>query len=161
MKRKASCIAIAALLTASCGGGGGGTSTAGPSPGPPAPGQTPLYAVPAQEALTQAEVQRIIAQGVAEAQARGMPGTFAVVDRVGNVLAVFTMNGANTALAVPPAPNGNNRDLQGVIVPGGAVAGAIAKAITGAYLSSGGNAFSTRTASMIVQQHFPPSAAAA
>ena len=42
----------------------------------------------------------------------------------------------------------------------GAVAGAIAKAITGAYLSSGGNAFSTRTASMIVQEHFPPSAAA-
>ena len=34
--------------------------------------------------------------------------------------------------------------------------GAIAKAITGAYLSSGGNAFSTRTASMIVQQKFPP-----
>src|SRR3546814_940954 len=27
------------------------------------------------------------------------------------------------------------------------------------YLSSGGNAFSTRTASMIVQEHFPPSAA--
>src|SRR3546814_9015992 len=26
----------------------------------------------------------------------------------------------------------------------------------GAYLSSGGNAFSTRTASMIVQEHFPP-----
>ena len=50
-------------------------------------------------------------------------------------------------------------DLQGVDVPG-AVAGAIAKAITGAYLSSGGNAFSTRTASMIVQEHFPPSAAA-
>jgi hypothetical protein len=34
--------------------------------------------------------------------------------------------------------------------------GAIAKAITGAYLSSSGNAFSTRTASMIVQEHFPP-----
>ena len=34
--------------------------------------------------------------------------------------------------------------------------GAIAKALTGAYLSSGGNAFSTRTASQIVQQHFPP-----
>ncbi|HTH28664.1 MAG TPA: heme-binding protein, partial [Sphingobium sp.] len=38
-----------------------------------------------------------------------------------------------------------------------AAGGAIAKAITGAYLSSGGNAFSTRTASMIVQPHFPPS----
>ena len=39
-------------------------------------------------------------------------------------------------------------------------AGAIAKAITGAYLSIGGNAFSTRTASKIVQEHFPPAAAA-
>jgi uncharacterized protein GlcG (DUF336 family) len=44
-----------------------------------------------------------------------------------------------------------------VVVP--ASAAAIAKAITGAYLSSAGNAFSTRTASMIVQQNFPPSAA--
>src|SRR5688572_26692957 len=70
------------------------------------------------------------------------------------------MNGANQRLLVPRGPNGSTHDLQGVDVPG-AVAGAIAKAITGAYLSSGGNAFSTRTASMIVQQHFPPSAAAA
>ncbi len=70
------------------------------------------------------------------------------------------MTGANPQLRVPAAPNGNNHDLQGVNVPG-AVAGAIAKAITGAYLSSSGNAFSTRTASMIVQEHFPPSAAAA
>ena len=60
----------------------------------------------------------------------------------------------------PPSPSGINHDLQGRVVPGGAVAGAIAKAITGAYLSSSGNAFSTRTASMIVQEHFPPSAAA-
>ena len=164
MQRKTSWIAISALLVASCGGGGGGGGGGSPPdapviPVPPTSTPIPLYAVPAQEALTQAEVQRIIAQGVAEAQARGRPGTFAVVDRVGNVLAVFTMNGANTALAVPPAPNGNNHDLQGVTVPGGAVAGAIAKAITGAYLSSSGNAFSTRTASMIVQEHFPPSAA--
>jgi uncharacterized protein GlcG (DUF336 family) len=161
MKRKASWIAIAALVTGSCGGGGGGGgSTAGPAPGPPTPGATPLYAIPAQEALTAAEVQRIIAQGVAEAQARGLPGTFAVVDRVGNVLAVFVMTGANLRLRVPAGPNGSMHDLQGVDVPG-AVAGAIAKAVTGAYLSSSGNAFSTRTASMIVQQHFPPSAAAA
>jgi len=160
MKRSASSIAIAALLVASCGGGGGGGG-ATPSPGPPAPGQPQLYTVPALEALTVAEVQRIIAQGAAEAQARGIPGTFAVVDRVGNVLAVFTMTGANTGLAVPSSPSGINHDLQGVSVPGGAVAGAIAKAVTGAYLSSSGNAFSSRTASQIVQQHFPPSAAAA
>jgi uncharacterized protein GlcG (DUF336 family) len=112
--------------------------------------------VPAQEALSQTEVQQVIAQGVAEAQARGQPATIAVVDRVGNVLAVFAMNGANPRLAVPRGPDGSTHDLQGVDVAG-AVAGAIAKAITGAYLSSGGNAFSTRTASMIVQEHFPPS----
>jgi len=159
MKRTASSIAIAALLMASCGGGGSSGGGTVPPPGPPAPGQTRLFTDPAQEALTAADVQRIIAQGVAEAQARGLPGTFAVVDRVGNVLAVFVMNGSNQQLFVPRGPNGSMNDLQGVNVPG-AVAGAIAKAITGAYLSSSGNAFSTRTASMIVQQHFPPSAAA-
>jgi hypothetical protein len=112
--------------------------------------------VPAPEALSTADVQRVLAQGVAEAQARRLPASLAVVDRVGNVLAVFVMNGADARLVVPRGPNGSMHDLQGVDVPG-AVAGAIAKAITGAYLSSAGNAFSTRTASMIVQQHFPPS----
>ena len=36
---------------------------------------------------------------------------------------------------------------------------AITKAITGSYLSSGGNAFSSRTASEIVQDTFPPNPA--
>ncbi|MDB5719563.1 MAG: hypothetical protein JWP15_181, partial [Alphaproteobacteria bacterium] len=163
MKHPTSLVAIAALLLGSCGGGGGSSSSdsgSGPSPPPPPPPAGNVYSVPAQEALTQAEVQKIVAQGVAEARARNVPSDFAVVDRVGNVLAVFAMNGANQRLFVPKGPNGSTHDLQGVDVPG-AVAGAIAKAITGAYLSSGGNAFSTRTASMIVQQHFPPSAAAA
>jgi uncharacterized protein GlcG (DUF336 family) len=124
----------------------------------PTPAPTALYSAPAAESLSQADVQRILAQGVAEAQARGLPVDLAVVDRVGNVLALFAMNGANQRLVVPKGPNGSTHDLQGVDVSG-AVAGAIAKAITGAYLSSGGNAFSSRTASMIVQQHFPPSAA--
>lgn len=78
----------------------------------------------------------------------------AVTDRVGNVLAVFRMNGARATATTAPAPNGVNMDAQNVTFP--AEGGAIAKAITGAYLSSGGNAFSTRTASQIVQQHFPP-----
>src|SRR5204862_171774 len=55
------------------------------------------------------------------------------------------------------APNGVNIDAQNLTVP--AEVAAIAKAITGAYLSSAGNAFSTRTASEIVQQQFPPSPA--
>ena len=164
MMRKRALTAIVALVTASCGGGGGGGGGGGtPSPPPPSPPPpTPpagVYAVPAALSLSSVEVERILAQGVAEAKAQALPATFAVVDRVGNVLAVFAMTGANSRLQVPLGPNGSLHDLQGTDVPG-AAAGAIAKAITGAYLSSGGNAFSTRTASMIVQEHFPPSVAA-
>ncbi|WP_324749823.1 heme-binding protein [Sphingomonas sp. LY54] len=155
-------IAIVSLLLASCGGGGGGGGGGGtqdPVTPPPAPTPANLYAVPAAEALSEADVGRVIAQAVAEASARTLPATIAVVDRVGNVLAIFAMTNANQRLAVPRGPNGSTHDLQGIDVPA-AAAGAIAKAITGAYLSSGGNAFSTRTASMIVQEHFPPSAVA-
>ena len=45
--------------------------------------------------------------------------------------------------------------LEGIVLPIDAAA-AIAKAVTGAYLSSEGNAFSSRTASQIVQQNFNP-----
>jgi len=167
MRRFASVVAIASLLLASCGGGGGsGGGGGGGGDTPPSPPPPPIpppaggnYAVPAQERLSQADVQQVIANAVAEASARSLPANIAVVDRVGNVLAVFSMNGASQRLRVPNGPNGSAHDLQGVDVQG-AVAGAIAKAVTGAYLSSGGNAFSTRTASMIVQEHFPPSAAA-
>ena len=44
--------------------------------------------------------------------------------------------------------------LEGVCVP--SCTAAISKAVTGAFLSSQGHAFSTRTASFIVQEHFPP-----
>ncbi|WP_166036870.1 heme-binding protein [Sphingosinicella sp. YJ22] len=167
MNRATSMIAIAAMLLATSCGGGGGSIPAPPPPTPtPTPPPTTVFAVPAQQALSVANIQQIIAQGVAEAQARGIRATFAVTDRVGNVLAVFVMNGANLQVDVPRGPNGSIHDLQGVgnrpgldNVPA-AVAAAIAKAITGAYLSSGGNAFSSRTASMIVQEHFPPSAVA-
>ncbi|MEL6876071.1 MAG: heme-binding protein, partial [Pseudomonadota bacterium] len=50
--------------------------------------------------------------------------------------------------------NPNPAGLQGAMFP--ATIAAISKAVTGAYLSSSGNAFSTRTASQIVQEHFPP-----
>jgi uncharacterized protein GlcG (DUF336 family) len=152
-----SLLAASALVLASCGGGGGSGSGGTPAPTPapaPAPAPSATYAVPAQVALTSAEVGQIVAQAVAQADALSRPATLAVVDRVGNVLAVFRMTGAAATAKIPDAPNGMNADAQGLTVP--AEAAAIAKAITGAYLSSGGNAFSTRTASMIVQQHFPP-----
>jgi len=144
-----------ALVLSGCGGGGGGTPTT-PPPTTPAPPSGGVYAIPAQEALTVADIQKVIAQAVAEAKARNAPAVIAVTDRVGNVLAVYSMAGARATAKLRDGPGGN-LDAQGVVAP--ATAAAIAKAITGAYLSSGGNAFSTRTASMIVQEHFPPAPA--
>lgn len=147
-------VSVAALALASCGGGGGGGSTAPTTPTTPTTPSSPAYSLPAAQNLTASDVQQVIAQAVAEAKARNLPAVIAVTDRVGNVLAVYSMTGARATATLRAAPNGQNMDAQGVVVP--AAAGAIAKAITGAYLSSGGNAFSTRTASMIVQEHFPP-----
>lgn len=145
-------VAMLSLLLAACGGGGGGSAS------PPAPAPDPLsfYVAPAQVALTSSDVRTIVGQAVAEAQSRALPAVIAVTDRVGNVLAVYKMPGARDTMTTRAAPNGANADAQGLAVP--AAAGAIAKAVTGAYLSSSGNAFSTRTASMIVQAHFPPGA---
>ncbi|MBU1376047.1 MAG: heme-binding protein [Alphaproteobacteria bacterium] len=148
-------VSVAALALASCGGGGGGSGggTTTPPPTTPPP-SAPAYTLPAAQSLSAADVQQVIAQAVAEAKARNLPAVIAVTDRVGNVLAVYSMTGARANTTLRAAPNGQNMDIQGAVVP--AAAGAIAKAITGAYLSSGGNAFSTRTASQIVQEHFPP-----
>ena len=156
-------ILAAALAVASCGGGGSSPPPANggpPVPPPPPPAATRLFADPAPEALAVADVERVLAQAAGEAQARGQPATIAVVDRVGNVLGVFRMTGAAATTRVSSrqiggiAAAGQTIGLQGVDVP--APAAAIAKAITGAYLSSSGNAFSSRTASQIVQERFPP-----
>ncbi len=155
MKQAGGLLASAALILQACSGGGGSGSTPTPSPAPaPAPSATTLYPVPALESLSVADVQGVIAHAAAEARQRGLPAVLAVTDRVGNVLAVFRMTGAAATARTSPAPNGASIDAQNLIIP--AEAGAIAKAVTGAYLSSGGNAFSTRTASIIIQQHFPP-----
>jgi uncharacterized protein GlcG (DUF336 family) len=115
--------------------------------------------------LTVADVQQVIAQAVAEAQARGVNATIAVVDRVGNVLAVYRMGTAATrsvTITTTPGATAVSGGLEGIRLPTAVApvnidhAAAIAKAITGAYLSSEGNAFSSRTASQIVQEHFNP-----
>ena len=134
-----------------CGGGSGLAPAGAEAPGPePCDGScatpTSLLGVP--------DVERVIAQAVAEADARGVAATIAVVDRVGNVLGVFRMTGA-AGTATITSGTGRTGGLEGVsIVP--ATLAAIAKAITSAYLSSEGNAFSTRTAGQIVQEHFNP-----
>jgi len=105
--------------------------------------------------LSVADVEQVIAQAVAEAQARGVSASIAVVDRVGNVLAVFRMNGASVSVTIRSPGAMIDGGLEGVnIVPDSLAA--IAKAMTAAYLSTEGNAFTTRTASQIVQEHFNP-----
>lgn len=137
----------------SCGGGGGGGSDLA--------SDCNFSIANTPQALTQADVERVLAQAVDVANRLGESATIAVSDRVGNVLAVYRM----------AAPGGANDEFNVTLRTGllGAVTvqglenravpsalAAISKAVTGAYLSSSGNAFSTRTASFIIQQHFVP-----
>ena len=105
--------------------------------------------------LSVADVENVIAQAVAEAQARSAAATIAIVDRVGNVLAVFRMNPAAISVTVQSPGPAIDGGLEGVFIVPDSLA-AISKAVTAAYLSTEGNAFSTRTASQIVQDHFNP-----
>ena len=110
--------------------------------------------VVATDFLSVADVQIVIAQAVFEAATRNARATIAVVDRVGNVLGVFRMNGAAPTFRISSGLNVTG-GLENIDVLPDSFA-AISKAITSAYLSSNGNAFSTRTASQIVQEHFNP-----
>lgn len=153
LAKHASAVVISGLLLASCRSDSAGTtSTAAPTQGTAA--STSVYPASTIEALTAADVEQVLAQAIEESTARRLPATIAVVDRIGNVLAVFSMTGALPTAVTRAATSGVNSDAQNLTVP--ASAAAIAKAVTAAYLSSSGNAFSTRTASQIVQEHFPP-----
>src|SRR5215212_9024305 len=153
--------AAVALLTlwcaapSGCGGGGaGGDFTPPIATNPTAPTSTG-----APPNLTEDDVNRIVLQAINEANARGRPSTIAVVDRVGNVLSVAQMPGAPTTLTIDTFRNigaglENRTAVPPNVIP--TTMGAIARAITGAYLSSNGNAFTTRTANQILQEHFNP-----
>jgi uncharacterized protein GlcG (DUF336 family) len=158
MGRKHLCGAalVAAVgLLAGCSGGGNSGSSVGTAPSPtPSDSGCTGSCVGANSLLTSADVGRVIAQAVQEAQGRSTPATIAVVDRVGNVLAVYRMTGARTTVTIT-SNRGLTGGLEGLEITPSELA-AISKAVTGAYLSSEGNAFSTRTASQIVQEHFNP-----
>jgi uncharacterized protein GlcG (DUF336 family) len=147
---------------AGCGGGGSSGSDAGTDT---TPGDCAGDCAGADSFLTVADVETVLAQGVAEARALGVDATLAVVDRVGNVLAVYRTGPQAVVLATSLDADGNATiagGLEGIRLPVEGVPlsiddqAAIAKAITAAYLSSEGNAFTTRTASQIVQENFNP-----
>jgi uncharacterized protein GlcG (DUF336 family) len=148
---RALAIALLALPVAACGGGGSAESPPGAVDPPPA-GCNGSCAGPTS-LLSVAQVESVLARAIAEAQAQGAAATIAVVDRAGNVLAVFRMTGAATIVTVQS--NGASGGLEGVTVVPDTMA-AISKAVTAAYLSTEGHAFGTRTASQIVQEHFNP-----
>ena len=112
----------------------------------------------AAKRLLPEDVAGILDQAIEQMIARGATGVVSISDRVGNILAVSQHGVSTRYVQVAPGPGAEtasgNVGLQSALVPRTAVA--ISKAVTGAYVSSGGNAFSTRTASMIIQPHFPP-----
>ena len=151
------CAITFALGLTACSGSSNSGDPVGTAPPPPSnnAGDSGCTGscVSANSFLAATDVQRVIAQAVAEAAARGKPGVVAVVDRVGNVLGVYRMTGTPTTVKIT-SNRGVVGGLENLDVP--TELAAIAKAVTGAYLSSEGNAFSTRTASQIVQEHFNP-----
>jgi Haem-degrading len=149
--RKAPLLLLVMALTACSGGDPVATST-----GADPTGGCSGTCGGSTTSLTVADVQQVIAQAVAEAQGRSVTATIAVVDRVGNVLAVYRMGAAaSRSVTITTSPGGAtvSGGLESIRLPVAPApvnidhAAAIAKAVTGAYLSSEGNAFSSRTAS--------------
>ena len=134
--------------------GGGLEDDAGaiPTPGSAVP-LPPAVTNATAGTLTTAEVQTIIAQAVSAAASLNRNVTVAVVDKEVNVLGVFRMTGALTTTTVRSVGT-SGKGLEGMSVP--SELAAISKAGTGALFSTTGNAFSTRTAGFIIQEHFPP-----
>lgn len=86
--------------------------------------------------LTATDVQTIINHAVTRAVKVSPNSVIAVTDREGYVLGVWVVRGGSAT----PAE----------------IATAVSKAGTAAFLSSNQNAFTSRTAGFIIQQHFPP-----
>ncbi|PYI91704.1 MAG: hypothetical protein DME97_12480 [Verrucomicrobia bacterium] len=95
-----------------------------------------LWPLLAKAQLTAVDVQTIVNQAVTRAVQISPNSVIAVTDREGDVLAVWSVNGT------PPSA----LDIYSCV----------SKAGTASYLSSNQNAFTSRTAGFIIQQHFPP-----
>ena len=133
------------------GGGPADDLNALPTPGMPSPFDPP--AALATTNLSSTDVQTILQQAAAAATSLGKPVTIVVTDREGNILGFFAMPGAPATTTIRSVGR-NGQGLEGLAVP--AAEAATAKAATAAFFSTSGNAFSTRTAGFIIQEHFPP-----
>ena len=136
----------------------------------------PSEATASDVSLTAADVKTIVTNAALEAQKRGVHAVIAVVDREENILGVFQMNDAPRRLQLIGRPSGSTspHGLDGVLlvpsgdspapgvivfdkeIPDPTILAALSKAGTAAVFETTGNAFTTRTASFIIQEHFPP-----
>lgn len=156
MSRYCVLAACVGLALSACSGGSNSGSPVGTSPPPPqntTDSGCSGFCGNANSFLTEDDVRKVVAQAVAEARAQGKPSVITVVDRVGNVLAVYRMAGAPPTVKVSSGRNVVG-GLEGLTVP--TEFAAIAKALTSVYFSSEGNAFTSRTAGQIAQEHFNP-----
>ncbi|MBP9108682.1 MAG: heme-binding protein [Pyrinomonadaceae bacterium] len=105
------------------------------------------------QSLTVTDVQTIIAQAVSKAVGMNKAVTVSVTDKEGNLLGTFAMTGASANTLIRSVGR-SGQGLENLSVP--STAAANSKAGTAGIFSTGGNAFTTRTASFIIQEHFPP-----
>lgn len=105
------------------------------------------------QSLTVADVETIIAQAVSKAVSLNQKVTVSVTDKEGNLLGTFAMTGASPTTLIRSVGRAG-QGLENLSVPASAAANS--KAGTAGIFSTGGNAFTTRTASFIIQEHFPP-----
>ncbi|HSE17524.1 MAG TPA: heme-binding protein [Pyrinomonadaceae bacterium] len=124
-------------------------SNAGPTPGVLEP--EPPANIAATN-LAQTDVQTILQQAANAASALGKAVNIVVTDREGNVLGLLPMAGTPNSTIRSVGRLGQG--LEGTVVP--PAEAATAKAATAAFFSTTGNAFTTRTAGFIIQEHFPP-----
>ena len=132
------------------GGGPPDDPNSGPTPG--IIGPQPLLGIAATN-LTPSDVETILTQAASAANALGKPVNIVVTDREANVIGFFPMPGAPPSTTIRSVGR-SGQGLEGGVVP--ASEAATAKAATAAFFSTTGNAFTTRTAGFIIQEHFPP-----
>ena len=104
------------------------------------------------QSLTVADVQTVIAQAVSTAVSLNQKVTVSVTDKEGNLLGTFVMTGAPATTLIRSVGRAG-QGLENFSVA--ATAASYSKAGTAGIFATGGNAFTTRTASFIIQEHFP------
>src|SRR5678816_3577397 len=116
----------------------------------PTPGSAVALAAPTPVPatnLTPDDIRKILAQAGSASLALNKRVTIAVVDRVGSPIGFLPMS-MNLSDTTIRSVGTNGAGLEGAVVP--STDAAFSKAVTAAFLSTSGNAFSTRTALSLI-----------